>query len=95
MNELLFTEQALLDIRKLQKFTKNQIKKALGKIANDPKSEGFELYRDLKGLWSWHVGDYRIVYEIRDKIIIDAVGHRKDIYLSNYLQDMAREARTR
>lgn len=40
-----------------------------------------KLHHDLKQFYKLRVGDYRVVYEIRGSlIIINAVGHRKDIY---------------
>lgn len=38
---------------------------------------------DLKGYWSYRVGDYRIIAEIQDEkilILIAEVGHRREIY---------------
>jgi mRNA-degrading endonuclease RelE of RelBE toxin-antitoxin system len=52
MNEIVFTDQAQNDINNLSKFIKSQVKEAIKRIAIDPVTEGFELYRDLKGLWS-------------------------------------------
>ncbi len=40
------------------------------------------LHNKLKGLYKLRVGDYRVVYEIKDKVIfIKFVGHRRDIYI--------------
>ena len=40
-----------------------------------------KLRKDLKGLYKLRVGDYRAVYSLRGtKIIIEAVGHRREIY---------------
>ena len=40
-----------------------------------------KLHRDLAGLYKLRVGDYRVEYSVRgDFIIIEAVGHRRDIY---------------
>ena len=39
------------------------------------------LHRELKGLYKLRIGDYRAVYSVRQgSIIIEAVGHRRDIY---------------
>ncbi|MCL5773338.1 MAG: type II toxin-antitoxin system RelE/ParE family toxin [Firmicutes bacterium] len=93
MHEIKFTEQALQDIKGLPKFIKKQIQATIDRIVIDPRSEAFELYRDLKGLWSCHIGDYRIVYEIGQVIIVYGIGHRKDIYISSFLQQRAEEMR--
>lgn len=40
-----------------------------------------KLHRDLKDLYKLRVGDYRATYSINgDVLIIQAVGHRRDIY---------------
>jgi mRNA-degrading endonuclease RelE of RelBE toxin-antitoxin system len=40
-----------------------------------------KLHHDLRKLYKLRVGDYRAVYSIHgDVIIIQALGHRKDIY---------------
>jgi mRNA interferase RelE/StbE len=39
------------------------------------------LKRDLKGLYKLRVGDYRAVYSLHgEKIIIEGVGHRSEVY---------------
>ncbi|HEY4501480.1 MAG TPA: type II toxin-antitoxin system RelE/ParE family toxin [Candidatus Paceibacterota bacterium] len=39
------------------------------------------LHRERRGLYKLRVGDYRAVYAVRaDSIIIEEVGHRRDIY---------------
>jgi len=39
------------------------------------------LHRELKGSYKLRVGDYRVIYSVRKgPLIIEAVGHRRDIY---------------
>jgi len=39
------------------------------------------LHRELKGLYKLRVGDFRAIYSVRrDNIIIETVGHRRNIY---------------
>jgi mRNA interferase RelE/StbE len=50
---------------------------------NDPRKYGKALAGNLKGLWRYRIGDYRIIAEIQDdKLIIDIIetGPRKKIY---------------
>lgn len=50
---------------------------------DNPRSKGKALQGDLKGLWRYRVGDYRLVCQIKDKELIVWVvglGHRKRIY---------------
>ena len=50
----------------------------------NPRIKGKPLTGDLKGLWRYRVGDYRILAEIQDDkivILILDIGHRSKIYL--------------
>jgi mRNA interferase RelE/StbE len=49
----------------------------------DPRRFGHALTHDLKGLWRYRVGDYRIVALIEDDrfvVLVVTVGHRRDVY---------------
>ncbi len=48
-----------------------------------PRKEGKALQGNLKGLWRYRVGDFRIITQIIDNklcILVLEVGHRKEIY---------------
>ena len=56
--------------------------KALHSIAADP-SQGKPLHGKLRGLFSYRMGNYRVLYEThhtRLVIIVIDLGHRKEIY---------------
>lgn len=58
------------------------LKAAIAGLADDPRPHG---YKKLKGedAYRIRVGDYRVIYEIDDEVIlitVVSVGHRKDIY---------------
>ena len=77
-----YTPEARDQIHSLQKDVRSQIKKAIERLAVEPKL-GKRLTDDLDGLWSYRSGDWRIIYQVRHKellVVIIAVGHRKDIY---------------
>lgn len=79
---LLFTNHALKDINNLQSNIKIRIEKALDFIASNP-YQGKLLKGDYKDCWSYRVGDYRIIYEIRKTeivVIILKVTHRREAY---------------
>jgi mRNA interferase RelE/StbE len=51
--------------------------------AEDPRRFGHALGGDLKGLWRYRVGDYRIVAQIEDDrllVLVVTVGHRREVY---------------
>jgi mRNA interferase RelE/StbE len=78
--EISKTAQKQLD--KLSENTAEPILHAIADLAFDPRPNG---YKKLKGLNGYRirVGDYRIIYEIKDSLLLVKVinvGHRKDIY---------------
>jgi len=49
----------------------------------DPRRFGESLQYGLSGFWRYRVGDYRIVCEIRDQVLIVlvvSIGHRRHVY---------------
>lgn len=51
--------------------------------SSDPRRFGHALTADLKGLWRYRVGDYRIVAAIEDDrfvVLVVTIGHRREVY---------------
>ena len=51
--------------------------------STNPRQFGKPLSGDLLGLWSYRVGDYRVICDIQDHefvILAVDVGHRREIY---------------
>ncbi|MDR1015548.1 MAG: type II toxin-antitoxin system RelE/ParE family toxin [Coriobacteriales bacterium] len=49
----------------------------------DPRSRGKALVGNMRGLWRYRVGDYRIVCDIQDDklvVLVLSAGHRGEIY---------------
>jgi len=50
---------------------------------DDPRLFGKPLSGNLKGLWRYRIGDYRLICSIHDTvltIVIIRVGHRREVY---------------
>lgn len=81
-----FTESALKQLRKLDKQTLRVIKNWVIKNlvdTSDPRIHGKALTGNLKGVWRYRVGDYRLFADIDDEIVtieIFEVAHRREIY---------------
>ena len=81
-----FTERALKQLKKRGHQAQKRIIDFLDtNVANaaDPRQHGRALSGELHGLWRYRVGDYRIVSQIQDEVLIVLVirvGHRKNIY---------------
>ena len=70
------------DIPALPKAVCTRLKKAIdNKLRTHPETFGTPPRGSLVPLWKLRVGDYRIVYDLKDaKVYIHAIGHRKHIY---------------
>jgi mRNA interferase RelE/StbE len=81
-----FDADAARDLRKLGHPAQQQILRYLRQriaTADDPRRFGRALTNDLKGLWRYRVGDYRIVAKIEDDrfiVLVLTVGHRREVY---------------
>ena len=74
-------EKTLRKIRdvKLQR----RLDEALSKLAENPRRMGAEKMAGFENRYRFRVGDYRIIYEIHDAVLlvlILAIGDRKEIY---------------
>ncbi len=84
--ELLYTEKAVRQLKKLDKSVLVMIKAWIEKNlvgTNDPRRFGKALTGDKKGWWRYRVGDYRILADIQDDqliILVVEVGHRSSVY---------------
>ncbi len=73
-------------IAKLDSQTKAKIQHFITDILpnlDSPRQIGKALQGDLKGLWRYRVGDYRLIAQIKDNeliILVVELGHRKEIY---------------
>ena len=72
-------------MRKLDKQTAKRITAKLREISrlDNPRSMGKALVGNMAGLWRYRVGDYRIVCDIEDDvllILVVDVAHRSTIY---------------
>lgn len=70
-------------MRKLDAPARRRVQAAIELLAVDPRPAGARQLVGGAGEWRVRTGDYRIVYEIHDDVLlvlVVAVGHRKDIY---------------
>ena len=52
-------------------------------VLEDPRQLGHPLKGQLAELWRYRIGDYRVVCELRDEVLVVLVvriGHRKEVY---------------
>jgi mRNA interferase RelE/StbE len=77
-------KSALKFLRRLDSQTANKIKNAIDKLADDPRPFGYKKLVDEEGLYRIRVGNYRIIYEIHDRVLLIVVlrlaRRREDTY---------------
>ena len=82
-----YSKTVMNTIKKMDSSTSKLIRTWIEKNlinTENPRIKGKALTGDLKGLWRYRVGDYRILAEIQDNkivILILDIGHRSKIYL--------------
>jgi mRNA interferase RelE/StbE len=72
------------ELSNLSKVTKKRIDQHILELADDPRPHGVKkLKGSSKDLYRIVVGNYRIVYTIKDRaliILIVTIGHRREVY---------------
>ena len=75
-------ESAAKELRRVSKLDRARIVAAIDRLAETPHL-GAALKGGLRGLRRLRVGDYRVVYEVRDDeliVLVVRVAHRRDAY---------------
>ena len=79
-----YVKSAVDEITELDGSAKRIIKKAIeDKLMVDPLKYGKALRRNLSGLFKLRLGDYRIIYQVKEKeviVVIVKIGHRREVY---------------
>jgi mRNA interferase RelE/StbE len=79
-------DEAIKELKKLDpRAQRNIIRYLKDKIATDqdPRRFGDPLRKDLKGLWKYRIGAYRIICSIEDDnvvVLVVRLGHRRYVY---------------
>ena len=58
---------------------------ALASLASEPRPHGVKKLSGEENLYRVRVGDYRIIYQVRDRelvVLVLKIGHRREIYRS-------------
>ncbi|MGF1646104.1 MAG: type II toxin-antitoxin system RelE/ParE family toxin [Kineosporiaceae bacterium] len=71
------------DLRKLDRTVARRIAAAVDELASQPRPAGVRRLTGATDLWRIRVGDYRVVYTVRDAellVLVVRVAHRKQVY---------------
>ena len=78
-----FSATAVRQLRKLDGRAQRRVQAAVELLAQEPRPAGAKKLVCGNGEWRVRTGDYRIVYEIDDGVLVVlvlAVGHRREAY---------------
>ncbi|MDP3971367.1 MAG: type II toxin-antitoxin system RelE/ParE family toxin [Candidatus Nanopelagicales bacterium] len=74
---------AIRDLKKLDRAGRHRVQTAIDLLATEPRPPGARKLSGGTNEWRVRTGDYRIIYEVDDRIVtvlVLALGHRRDIY---------------
>ena len=77
------TPAAKRQLRKLDRSIQERVVRRLDKLEKDPRPPGVEKMEGDESIYRIRMGEYRIVYEIQDKVLVVLVlkvGHRREVY---------------
>ena len=80
---VLFQPSAARQLRRLPTDVQRRIIARAEALAVDPRPEGCEKLKGSEDIWRARVGGYRLLCQIRDKVLrvlVVRVGHRRDVY---------------
>jgi mRNA interferase RelE/StbE len=74
---------AVRQLRKLDRGAQRRVQAAIELLAREPRPNGAKKLAGGDGEWRVRTGDYRVVYQSHDNVLlvlVVAVGHLRDIY---------------
>ena len=77
------TRDALKALGKLDKPIRRRLQSAIDELQHEPRPAGMIALKGQTGVYRIRVGDYRVLYTIRDSelvVLIVDLGHRREIY---------------
>jgi len=81
--QIQLSPRAFDQLKELPKKIGRQIASKIDALANDPRPKGCKKLEAAGSIYRIRSGDYRILYQIKDKaliVLIIRIGNRKDVY---------------
>ncbi len=78
-----FASAATREFSKLAKGLQQRIASKIDALASQPRPRGVEKLEGQERRYRLRVGDYRVIYEIQDEVLvvlIVKIGHRREVY---------------
>jgi mRNA interferase RelE/StbE len=67
---LRWTKAATKELERLDRVLRGRILAAVGELATTPRPTGSKKLRGAEDLWRIRIGDWRVVYELRDRELL-------------------------
>jgi len=71
-------------LKKIAPLNLRRIAKAIDHLGADPRPSGAAALQGAVGLLRIRVGDFRVIYRVRDEVLtvlVITIGHRRDVYV--------------
>ena len=81
--QIIIPKPAQKQLDNISKIERDRLILTLRSLANDPRPNGVKKLKGYDNTYRVRVGDYRIIYEIKDReliVLLLSVSHRKDAY---------------
>ena len=81
--QIVIPKPAQKQLDSISKIERDRLILTLRSLANDPRPNGVKKLKGYDNTYRVRVGDYRIIYEIKDReliVLLLSVSHRKDAY---------------
>jgi mRNA interferase RelE/StbE len=75
--------RAVKELQALEKKERKKILERVAKLGTTPRPPGCKKLHDKESAYRIRVGDYRVIYQIRDAqllVLVVKVGNRRDVY---------------
>tara|TARA_Y100000589_G_scaffold170329_2_gene161837 strand:- start:749 stop:997 length:249 start_codon:yes stop_codon:yes gene_type:complete len=78
---VIVTDEALKQITKLPRPIQTRVLKIVERLEHWPQVSGIkQLTGKWSGCWRIRTGDWRVIFEVKNDVVIIRVAHRKDVY---------------
>ena len=81
--EIIIVSAVRKQLKRINREDKKRILDKIQSLANNPRPHGYKELKGSENLFRVRTGDYRIIYEIQDKMLLITilkVGNRREIY---------------
>lgn len=76
-------DRAEKTLKSLEKQDRERIKRGIDQLKSDPRGSNCKPLKGFQGIWRLRVGDYRVIYAIKDDqlvVLVVEIGHRREVY---------------